>query len=489
MRSLIATILFLFLAAGLLAQEGSMIHASFSSSGATNTASSGWPSSNAPNNKILSGYQQINYSNTTTAINTTSLTNAGIGSLAVNKENILYALRYEAANDYTLCAYNVANNYSLSHSQLHIDWDGSSNIDDDPQAMGIDANNKGWVVGYSVITGNNYISSFQSSASGNIDAINSAAGTLVCDLPRFKVNDIAFDILSNMYLLVQDRQAAEYYIYYLSAQDLAASKYIISRKWKLRNELSEDLKERTDYYSWTGAYFDMYNTYNCEGLAFDAAGNLVVAVDKMYVAYSNTGLKLTVENYFYKYSYPNNASVLQQNIVLYNYTQNKQSAPVSFVDDLASQYYQPFLPLSFKEVTATLNNNQLNVNWSTDAEKNSARFDIEVSTDGTIYKKLGTVNTNAPSGIATQVLNYSFSSSVSNISFAMLYGIMLLLLPLLFYKKSFWRGSLLLALIFFACKKEPISDTPQKITSLFVRVANVDSNGKIAYSKVLHLTN
>ncbi|MCH5720287.1 hypothetical protein [Niabella hibiscisoli] len=82
------------------------------------------------------------------------------------------------------------------------------------------------------------------------------------------------------------------------------------------------------------------------------------------------------------------------------------------------------LPVLFGELTATIHNGQLDVQWSALSEKNNSLFVIEASTDGAHFTKIGEVRSRAANGNSDSRLEYEWTLPVSGISL----GISLLLM-------------------------------------------------------------
>ncbi len=66
------------------------------------------------------------------------------------------------------------------------------------------------------------------------------------------------------------------------------------------------------------------------------------------------------------------------------------------------------LPIQLVSFMGSLNNNVTILNWTTSSEINSANFEIERSTDGGTYSKIGTV---AANGNSTTTINYSYTDN------------------------------------------------------------------------------
>ncbi|KHJ39225.1 hypothetical protein PBAC_05390 [Pedobacter glucosidilyticus] len=70
------------------------------------------------------------------------------------------------------------------------------------------------------------------------------------------------------------------------------------------------------------------------------------------------------------------------------------------------------LPVSLTSFTASLLNNQSQLNWSTASESNNAGFEIESSQDGISFNKIGFVASQATN--SNSILNYSFIDKLTN---------------------------------------------------------------------------
>lgn len=144
------------------------------------------------------------------------------------------------------------------------------------------------------------------------------------------------------------------------------------------------------------------------------------------------------------------------------------------------------LPVGFGPLQASMLGDKLSLNWTTLTENNNSHFDIEASTDGTNFKKIGTVASRAKGGVSVSALNYDFSTPVSGAMAG------LTLLPaacLLFFTRRRRLLSVALALaigalVFAGCRKQELA--MEKLSpKLYVRIAQVDKDGARAYSKVV----
>lgn len=147
------------------------------------------------------------------------------------------------------------------------------------------------------------------------------------------------------------------------------------------------------------------------------------------------------------------------------------------------------LPVTFADVTATIKDDALLVQWTTLLELHSSYFDIEGSADGVHFVKLGTVSSKAEKGISDKTLSYSFTANISN-SMSIL-GISLFaagLLLLLFNRKNRWAYMLIVTTGMFigmqSCTKND-SSVNSSGKNLFIRIAQVDVDGTVKYSKTI----
>lgn len=152
------------------------------------------------------------------------------------------------------------------------------------------------------------------------------------------------------------------------------------------------------------------------------------------------------------------------------------------------------LMVSFGSVDASYNGNALSVNWTTLHEENNDHFEVEISSDGTNFTKLGEVASKANSGNAATSLDYNFRKEVS----AGMLGIGFALLALGGMGLGFVRrrkmifGMIILAgmaTMYAGCNKNDALPTEKKDTKVYVRVVQVDKDGTKTFSKVVKAVN
>lgn len=156
--------------------------------------------------------------------------------------------------------------------------------------------------------------------------------------------------------------------------------------------------------------------------------------------------------------------------------------------------YDRVLPVSFLSVKAAmLNNDSINVSWSTASEKNSDHFEIEVSKDGKNFVSIGTVQSKAANGNSNEVLQYSFSKATGDVTITTgILSVFMISIGLVAFTR---KNRLLLAIIVLlgsgiltiSCNKRN-TDTIEQNQKLFVRIVQVDKEGGKQVSKTVITT-
>ena len=161
----------------------------------------------------------------------------------------------------------------------------------------------------------------------------------------------------------------------------------------------------------------------------------------------------------------------------------------------AKSIYRPLsvtnpLPVTFGNITATYNNGNVLVNFTTVKETNNDHFDIELSKDGINFVKAGSVKSKAMDGNSDQPLSYSFEmSNAMKFGFAGISLFIIGLLALMVNRRNKWiyNTAFVLSLTFLTAsscaKKESISMSDNN--KLYLRIAQVDKDGTKNYSRVV----
>ncbi|MGE9313692.1 hypothetical protein ACLOAU_18715 [Niabella sp. CJ426] len=145
------------------------------------------------------------------------------------------------------------------------------------------------------------------------------------------------------------------------------------------------------------------------------------------------------------------------------------------------------LPVLFKDLTATISNGRLNVQWSTLSEKNNSLFVIEASADGAHFTKIGEMGSRAVNGNSDSRLEYEWTLPVSGISLGMGIGLLLLGGSVAGFRRrlQIWIVVVLAgcALVVSGCQKSKDLMADVNGKHLFIRIAQVDHDGTSKYSE------
>lgn len=163
----------------------------------------------------------------------------------------------------------------------------------------------------------------------------------------------------------------------------------------------------------------------------------------------------------------------------------------SSTEELAIDNFRVFdgasLPVTFGQVKSVIKNNELVIDWETLHEDNNDHFIIEASADGQLFKKIGTVKSTAHDGRSDMTIYYTFSVQSGNQSLALMIGLSGLMGLLFFAKrKRQWIAAVAAVGIlgFISCNKNPVAN-PDNDNNVFIRIAQVDKDGSVSYSKVV----
>ncbi|MGE9313233.1 hypothetical protein ACLOAU_16405 [Niabella sp. CJ426] len=149
------------------------------------------------------------------------------------------------------------------------------------------------------------------------------------------------------------------------------------------------------------------------------------------------------------------------------------------------------LPVAFETVEASVSGNQLYVQWSTLSEVNNDHFDVEVSSNGNNFYKIGeSVSSKAANGNSDSILGYSFTHTITASTFAAgVFAALFLTIPMLSQRRKSrkWMTvtlALLLTVATYSCSKQDVISTPGGDKPL-VRIVQVNKDGTKSYSKTI----
>jgi hypothetical protein len=149
------------------------------------------------------------------------------------------------------------------------------------------------------------------------------------------------------------------------------------------------------------------------------------------------------------------------------------------------------LSVTFSTITAEMINGDLEVSWTTVNEKNNSHFEIEASIDGTVFKKIGTVNSKLADGNSNSIIHYDFKANASNVlSLFSLSLLSLLFLPITNRRNRLILGMMALFFVLvgiFSCSKKDNIGVDNTNTKIYIRIAQIDKDGSKAYSKIVQV--
>jgi len=150
---------------------------------------------------------------------------------------------------------------------------------------------------------------------------------------------------------------------------------------------------------------------------------------------------------------------------------------------------QHALPVHFGKVSASLKNNVLLVNWSTESESNNNHFLIQISEDGNSWKTIQTVQSKAEGGNSSVAIDYSASIPIQSAFAATLILVVFGAIGNNKNKRLRVLLSILLCCAFFiSCQKKDWLQTVEK-EKILVRIVQVDKDGNQTVSKVIRVAN
>ncbi len=150
------------------------------------------------------------------------------------------------------------------------------------------------------------------------------------------------------------------------------------------------------------------------------------------------------------------------------------------------------LPVTFGSIAARLQGGSLWVDFTSEKETNNHHYEIEASTDGKTFKKIGELCSQAPNGNSDTPLSYTFKTAVSGIMGAAgIAGVILLALA----AGGGSRRRLLLPVaivaislcVAAACVKHSRESVAHHSPKIWVRIAQVDKDGTKEYSKIVQV--
>lgn len=151
---------------------------------------------------------------------------------------------------------------------------------------------------------------------------------------------------------------------------------------------------------------------------------------------------------------------------------------------------QTALSVLFGDITAIIHGNALTVDFTTISEKNNSHFEIEGSSDGVNFKKIGQLESQHKDGNADSPTKYSITIDKNNSAglLAVSLAAVVFVIGLFNRKNKFLLSSFLIvgSILFFtaSCGKQN-NEIENTDSNIFIRVKQVDIDNTVSYSKVV----
>ncbi|MBO9593445.1 MAG: hypothetical protein J7599_11100 [Niabella sp.] len=470
------------------------------------------------------GYELYNLDHTTgsvsgpNAYNKIPDENAGAMALGVNAANYLYYITpNENYTAFSIYSTNTTGGYQPGTSQLVAADVGTDAYND--LAMAVDRSDKAWLLTNTAEydADNNVKSftvqsySFQTNGSGNVSGFASNGKIQASDLLYATAQDICFDSNDNMYLLVANGSPSNWYSYATTVDNVT---YYI---YKLTAAQVADLSAgttvtmqrigqitRADGTPVTGSPYGV-PSYNYPAGESLLAGLALTATGRLLVQATESPEEHSFGQYVWELAPSGNNMVISHTSTTDLQTNSDNDMYSFYAGDLATNIFDVPLPVKFGNIEGRLMGNQVELNWISETETDNNYFEVQVARDGTNFKAIGNrVHSKAPDGTSNTPLHYNFSYELkSQPEMAGLHGwkggllLLLLLTSALCAGRQQKTGNVLLpCMIFFlavmgiCCQKNANPEMDQTSNNkYYIRIAQVDKDGKKEFSKVIVIHN
>lgn len=271
------------------------------------------------------------------------------------------------------------------------------------------------------------------------------------------IGDLVFDDAGNLYVLAErynsDYSVMQNVVYSVPAASLTSAPLTAPLKWIITDTKS---------------------------LSFGQTNGLGYASGTFYISQSETSNSSTYTNYITAIQPPATGTSV---VLGSNYTTLTGYCEINDLAVIAASV----LPADWGSVDAFIQNGQLKVNWQTLKEISNDHFEVEVSGDGKTFSSIGKVNSKAINGNNDTVLDYTYSIDLNNVAL----GFSAVAALMLFVRRKKILLMLTTALGIIAIVQIGCSKSNQELASadsnLFVRIAQIDKDGKKTYSKVIQV--
>ncbi len=147
------------------------------------------------------------------------------------------------------------------------------------------------------------------------------------------------------------------------------------------------------------------------------------------------------------------------------------------------------LPVTFGSLSATIRNGVLMLNWSTIHELNNDHFEVEASTNGKDFVKIGEIESKAVNGNSDTVIEYKFDISTYGHALGVISIFSLMFLGSMYNIRRKFLCIILVGLVVagisYGCRKKDNSGIDLENGAMYIRIAQVDKDGTKSYSKVV----
>ena len=153
-----------------------------------------------------------------------------------------------------------------------------------------------------------------------------------------------------------------------------------------------------------------------------------------------------------------------------------------------STYCGSPLLVSFGNISAILKGDHLQVNWTSLTEKDNAWFEIEASSDGAHFHKIGEIKSRAETGNSGVAQDYSFEILAAQAMGTMGVVASIFLLGVSAIRRKLMVSGIAIVLwatSIIACNKATDLPVTTSDGNLYIRIVTVDKDGNRAYSKVI----
>ena len=419
----------------------------------------------------------------------TAITQFPIDPIAISSANYIYSIEDAGSNTHKLVSYNINATYSKNTIFSTLNWDGGLQSDARTRGIATTQNNQLWVCAFSVVSGINYLNSFNIDNNGNATVLNNKPFVVKTNLSSYEITDIAFDYYNNMYALVIDIANNLSYIYFIHQTDIAnasnGATLTLEKKFQLFNNTG-NLKMGSVYGNWGNAAQTNVDFYISEGLAFSHTGTLLVSADNIKKVNSSSAFLPQFSNFIFEYQFDDDKTTPL-------FTEHKLfesavgSGALSICTDVGTNDYPIFLPTSIKNFSATLTKGSLAINWNTSSENNLSEFDILISNDGNQFFKLENIISKNTNGNSNHTTQYNFKKNITEHDFSIsIFLLPFLVLSIIKRNKFTISIAIFIFVAFISCSKKSTQEEDKKYEGkLFVQLIVKNKNGKSAESKII----